>query len=40
MIIFLQSILFLIVLLIKDIEITKLIAFSLLFTFFKLEILL
>ncbi|MDP2090390.1 MAG: ABC transporter permease [Candidatus Gracilibacteria bacterium] len=40
LIIFLQSILFLIVLLIKDIEITKLIAFSLLFTFFKLEILL
>lgn len=40
LIIFLQSILFLTVLLIKDIEITKLIAFSLLFTFFKLEILL
>lgn len=40
LIIFLQSILFLIVLFIKDIEITKLITFSLLFTFFKLEILL
>lgn len=38
LIIFLQSILFLIVLFIKDIEITKLIAFSLLFTFLKLEI--
>jgi ABC-type transport system involved in multi-copper enzyme maturation permease subunit len=36
----LQSILFLIVLFIKDIEITKLIIFSLLFTLFKLEILL
>jgi ABC-type transport system involved in multi-copper enzyme maturation permease subunit len=40
LIILLQSILFLIVLFIKDIEITKLITFSLLFTFFKLEILL
>ncbi len=40
LIILLQSILFLLVLLIKDIEITKLIVFSLLFTFFKLEILL
>jgi ABC-type transport system involved in multi-copper enzyme maturation permease subunit len=36
----LQSILFLIVLFIKDIEITSLITVSLLFTFFKLEILL
>jgi len=36
----LQSILFLIVLFIKDIEITNLIIFSLLFTLFKLEILL
>ncbi|NDK08514.1 hypothetical protein EOM39_04700 [Candidatus Gracilibacteria bacterium] len=40
LIIALQSLLFLIVLYIKDIEITKLILFSLLFTFFKLEILL
>lgn len=40
LIIILQSLLFLIVLFIKDIEITKLILFSLLFTFFKLEILL
>ena len=40
LIILLQSILFLIVLVIKDIEITHLITFSLLFTFFKLEILL
>ncbi len=40
LIILLQSILFLIVLLLKDIEITHLINFSLLFTFFKLEILL
>lgn len=40
LIVFLQSILFLVVLLIKDIEISKLIYFSLLFTFFKLEILL
>lgn len=39
-IIFFQSLLFFIVLLIKDIEITSLITFSLLFTFFKLEILL
>ncbi len=39
-ILLLQSILFLVVLLIKDIEITKLIVFSLIFTFFKLEILL
>jgi len=40
LIIFLQSLLFLLVLWIKDIEITHLIGFSLLFTFFKLEILL
>ena len=40
LIIFFQSVLFLIVLFTKDIEITKLILFSLLFTFFKLEILL
>lgn len=40
LIILLQSILFLTVLFLKDIEITKLILFSLLFTFFKLEILL
>lgn len=40
LIIFFQSILFLAVLFLKDIEITKLIFFSLLFTFFKLEILL
>jgi len=40
LIIFLQAILFMVVLLIKDIEITTLIIFSLLFTFFKLEILL
>jgi len=40
LIIFLQLILFLWVLIIKDIEITKLILFSLLFTLFKLEILL
>ena len=40
LIILLQSILFLVVLLIKDIEITKLIIASLFFTFFKLEILL
>ncbi len=39
-IILLQAILFLVVLYIKDIEITKLIIFSLVFTFFKLEILL
>lgn len=38
LIVLLQSILFLIVLFIKDIEITKLILFALLFTFFKLEI--
>ena len=40
LIVLLQSILFFAVLLIKDIEITNLITFSLLFTFFKLEILL
>ncbi len=40
LIIALQSLLFLIVLFIKDIEITKLILFSLFFTFLKLEILL
>ena len=40
LIILLQSILFLLVLFLKDIEITHLILFSLLFTFFKLEILL
>ncbi len=40
LIMLLQSILFLTVLLLKDIEITTLILFSLLFTFFKLEILL
>lgn len=40
LIILLQSVLFLIVLAIKDIEITKLISFSLLFTFFKLELIL
>jgi Cu-processing system permease protein len=40
LIVLLQSLLFLIVLFIKDIEITNLISFSLLFTFFKLEILL
>ena len=40
LIIIFQSLLFLLVLFIKDIEITKLITFSLLFTFFKLEILL
>ena len=40
LIIVLQSILFLSVLLLKDIEITRLISFSLLFTYLKLEILL
>jgi len=40
LIVLLQSILFLLVLFLKDIEITKLILFSLLFTYFKLEILL
>lgn len=40
LIILLQTVLFLAVLFLKDIEITKLIVFSLLFTFFKLEILL
>ncbi len=40
LIVALQSILFLIVLLIKGIDVTHLISFSLLFTFFKLEILL
>ena len=40
LIVFLQAILFFAVLLLKDIEITNLIIFSLLFTFFKLEILL
>lgn len=40
LIVLLQAILFLIVLFLKDIEITSLIVFSLLFTFFKLEILL
>jgi len=40
LIILLQTVLFLAVVFIKDIEITKLILFSLLFTFFKLEILL
>lgn len=40
LIVLLQSILFLLVLLLKDIEITTMISFSLLFTFFKLEILL
>lgn len=39
-IILLQSILFLAVVFIKDIEITRLVIFSLIFTFFKLEILL
>lgn len=40
LIVLLQSLLFLTVLLFKDIEITRLISFSLLFTFFKLEIVL
>jgi len=40
LIVLLQSILFLLVLFFKDIEITKLVLFSLLFTYFKLEILL
>ena len=40
LIVFIQAILYLLVLFIKDIEITKLIVFSLLFTFLKLELLL
>lgn len=40
LVIFLQSILFLLVMFFKDVDITHLVLFSLLFTFFKLEILL